>query len=61
MGWMGPVPLAMFLDTYDSFAHDNFKINCEQTKKKEIRYNKIINGSKIISFYYVRMYIRDNF
>ena len=49
MGWMGPVPLELFVDTANSFAHDNLKTNYDQTKK-ETRYNIIINGSIFLSF-----------
>ena len=56
-GWIGTFTLGMFVDTSKYFAHDNLKKIA--SKKKEPRHNKVINGSKFISFYDVSMYIRD--
>ena len=49
---MGTVLMALFVDMANSFSRGNLK-NCKP--KKGIRYNNIINGSKFISFYDVRI------
>ena len=58
-GWIGPFPLTMFLDTADSFSRGNFKTNCEQTKYIYIICDKTINGSKLLSFHYVKNFISN--
>ena len=54
---MGPIPLDVVVGTSDSFFLGYLKTNSMSTKN-EIRYNTIINGSRIF-FNDVRVRIRD--
>ena len=55
---MGPIPLDVVVGTSDSFFLGYLKTN-SKSNKNEIRYNTIINGSRRILFYDVRVRIRD--